>query len=218
MTVSEAVEGLQVAVDWYVEVVAARPYAPYRRLSETGAVATSLAKIDEAILPSALPVEIRWLWEHWEAPSFDVIPPAGLCDPAFALDSWFVNTKELRFPRALFPVGYENRRYVAVDLTDGGSGPATVWTYEFGSDRIERVAPSMEAVFRSCVERVNTARIDGELPDPLDHDLQWYYQRLFNGTRFAAIVDRHFSLAGGTRVRRSCEDRTTWPAAWCAVE
>lgn len=214
---NDPVEGLRVAVDWYVDVVAERSYAPYRRVTDPSAVAAPLAAIDAALAPLRLPVEVRWLWEHWDAPSFDVVPPAGLCDPEFALDSWQVNTKELGFPAPLFPIGYESHRYLAVDLTDPKGRPATVWSYEFGRDAFGRVAPSLEALLRSCVERVNVAHLDGQLPEAEDLELEWYYQRLFHGPAFDAIVDRHFASAGLDRLALSGSDRTTWPMAWRAL-
>lgn len=209
-----AVQGLRLAVDWYVDVVAARSYARYQRLADPAVVAAPLAAIDAAIAPYRLPAEIRWLWEHWDAPSFDVVPPAGLCDPQFALDSWLVNTQELELPEPLFPIGYESHRYLAVDLTDPPDAPATAWGYEFGRDRFDRVAPSLEALLRSCVERVHVAHLDGQLPEAEDLELEWYYRRLFHGPAFDAIVDRHFAASGSERLALSASDRSSWPAAW----
>jgi len=214
----DPIEGIRLAVDWYVDVVGERSYAPYRRVADPGAVAQPIAAIDAAIAPLVLPAEIRWLWEHWDAPAFDVVPPAGLSDPAFALDSWTVNTTELGFPRALFPIGYSSHRYLALDLTDPPGAPATAWAYEFGRSGFERVAPSLEALVRSCVERVHAAHLDGELPDPEDLDLEWYYQRLFHGPAFDAILDRHFAAAATDRCSLPGDDPARWPAAWRAVE
>ena len=210
----DPVSGLQVAVDWYVEVVAERSYAPYRRIADPAAVAGAISAVDAAIAPHVVPAEIRWLWEHWDAPSFDVIPPAGLCDPQFALDSWLVNTRELGFPAPLLPIGYESHRYLAVDLTDPRDGPVSAWTYEFGRDTFGRIAPSVEALFRSCVERVHGAHLEGLLPEPEDLELEWYYQRLFSGSAFNEIIDRHFAASSTQRLTLSGSDPAGWPAAW----
>lgn len=210
----DPVEDLAAAVDWFIEVLGPTSARAFGPPEDPEVVETALARIDAAIAPLALPPEIRWLWETWDHRPFDVLPIAGICDPAFALSGWIDDARDGDMPRALFPIGYRSHVFLDVDLTAPPGVPAPLWSMDYEGDGYTLELPSLAALVRSCAECAEAAQLGSEEVEAARTNPLGYLSQLFAGPRFSAIADRHRAAASVTRSTIEFGGRGDWPQPW----
>ena len=213
MNDAEVIDDLRLALDWYMSVVPPPPDRPYGPPLDRSAIASGLAAIDVALRPMVLPAEVRWMWETWDAGSFDIIPMARMTLPDFALDSWQEGVIEYGDdPWALFPIGYQSHSFLLVEL--GTPTPAPLWTSFFGFPDFSCVFPSLAAMFRSCAEITEAAGAASSTGHRYD-ELASLWDGWPSPPSFARIVDRHFA-ASQTSERRDVPWQVpeAWPMTW----